>query len=65
LASTKTEQGKRKLLACFTTEHLHVSLKITWEKQTLKVLLLFPNVLTAIMQATSQFFAQLLLLAVR
>jgi hypothetical protein len=36
---TTTEQGKLKLIACFTKKKLRMSLKISWEKQTLKIFL--------------------------
>lgn len=45
--ATTTEQGKLKLLACFTTENLLLSLKVWRETQRVKISLSFPNFLTA------------------
>ena len=51
----------REMLGCFAIENLHVSVKISWMKHSLKMSLSLQNLFTARKETTSKFLVEVLL----
>ena len=61
----KTGQNITKMLACFTTEFQHVSLKISWNNHPINMSHFHSTSSQVRKQGSTQFFDKVLLLAVR